>query len=180
MLIVITISIFLFLGVCGTFLFLVDWAFGGMDFITKQAAINQIVQIIRERHLGNGKFYDLGSARGKFAAKIGKTLPGLQVYGVDDNGFRVLCAKVRSVFFKNVNFRKENIFKTVVSSADIIYLYLPQELMPDLQTKLQKELKSGALVITTSVSFPSWQPMQIYDLKQEELKVPKLFLYKQV
>jgi hypothetical protein len=139
----IIIIIFLFLGICGVFLFLADKAFGGLDFVTKQPVLNQIVQILQERHLENGSFYDLGTARGSFAAKIGKTLPGLWVYGIDDNGFRVLCAKIRAVLLKNVNFKKANIFNTDVSSADIVYLYLPQELMPDLQIKLQKELKIG-------------------------------------
>jgi hypothetical protein len=76
--------------------------------------------------------------------------------------------KKRSLFSANVNFKTGNIFSADVSSADIVYLYLPQELMANLEIKLQKELKPGSLIISNSVSFRNWQP---------SFKQDKLFIY---
>lgn len=157
--------------------FLVDGIFGGLDFTTGEVVAEQVTGIIKERHLEKGFFYDLGSCRGGFAIKIAKTFPQLCVYGIDDSRFRNLLARLRSTFLKNLRFDKENIFSTNVSQADIVYLYLPQELMPDLQTKLQKELKPGALIISYSVSFPNWTPAQSYILKQNNPAPKKLFVY---
>lgn len=178
MLLVVIVLGFLFLFIFVFFLlFLADSIFGGLDFASGSSVASKVIEVVKERHLETGNFYDLGSARGGFAVKIAQALPKMHIIGIDDSRFRVLLSKARAVFFKNLKFKKENIFTTDVSSANIIYLYLPQELMPELQTKLQKELKPGALVISTSVSFPSWQPIQVYDLDQKGLKVPKLFIY---
>lgn len=170
---------FLFFLICVLLAFLFDSFFGGIDFTSGRQVINQVVEIVKQGHLENGNFYDLGSCRGGFAVGIAKALPEMKILGIDNSWFRTVLAKSRSVFLKNICFKKENIFTADVSSADIIYIYLPQELMPDLQSKLRKELKSGALVISASVSFPSWQPAEVYDLDDKSLKVPKLFIYKQ-
>lgn len=173
----IALGIIIFLGFLGFLIFLVDRFFGGLDFTSGRLVANQVVKIVKDQNFKNGSFYDLGSCRGGFAIRIAKALPNFWVYGIDDSRFRVFCSKSKAIFFKNLKFKKQDIFTADVSSADIIYLYLPQELMPGLQTKLQKELKLGALVISASVSFPSWPPAQVYDLKQAGLKVPKLFVY---
>ena len=170
MLLVAAILVFLF--ICSSLFayFLIDSFFGGLDFTTRPLVVSEVVKIIKQRHLESGRFYDLGSARGNFAIKIAKALPNLQVYGIDDNWFRIGFAKARGIFLKNLNFTIQDIFKANVSLANILYIYLPQELMPNLQSKLQKELKNGAIVITNRVSFPSWQPIE---------KVNQLFIYQQ-
>ncbi|MEK7161484.1 MAG: class I SAM-dependent methyltransferase [Patescibacteria group bacterium] len=162
---------FLFLIIFGIFVFLADSSFGGLDFSTNRETIKQVVGIIKQRHLESGNFYDLGSARGNFASQIAGVFPNLRVTGIDNNSLRLLVSKIRTMFLKNINFQKENIFKTNVSSADVIYIYLPKELMPELQAKLQKELKPGSMVITNKVSFPNWPLVE---------KLNELFIYAKV
>lgn len=159
----------LFLFICGFAVFLAERAFGGQDFKTSRETINRVIDLLKQRHLESGNFYDLGSGGGELALKIGKAFPQLQITGIDDSSFRILLSNVRSVFKKNVNFKKANIFKTNTATADIIYLYLPNDVLPELEKKLQKELKPGALVITNKVSFPKWQSIE---------KVNELFIYK--
>ncbi len=171
MLLIIYVLIFLILlGVTFYFAVLSDSIFGKEDFATSSFATNQIVQIIKDRKLDNGIFFDLGSCRGEFASQIAKACPNLKVLGIDDSWLRTWLARRRSVFLKNLTFKRENIFAIDVSSADIVYVYLPRELLPKLQAKLQKELKRGATVITNCVSFPSWQP---------EEHNGEIFVYKQ-
>ena len=158
----------LFLSIAGFFLFLTDGFFGGLDFPTGDEEIGQVSGMIQRKRLESGILYDLGSARGNFAAKIAKANPKLTVYGIDDSWFRIFPSRVRALFLKNLTFKKENIFAADLSEADIIYIYLPQELMASLETSLQKELKPGAIIITNRVSFPAWR---------ESEKNGQLFLY---
>ncbi len=146
-----------FIFVVGVLIFMTDGALGGLDFTTDLKVVKNIAGIIAARHLETGNFYDLGSCRGGLAIKISKNLPNLQVKGFDNSWYRVLLAKARSLFLKNLAFKKENIFETDVSSVSIVFLYLPKELMPALETKLQKELKPGAIVIANRTCFPNWQ-----------------------
>jgi trans-aconitate methyltransferase len=167
-----------FLAVIALVIFFFDSSFGGSDFVSHQGVVDALSGVIRREKLENGTFYDLGSCRGSFAKNMAKAFPTLNVRGIDNSRIRTVCAKAGGIFLKNLIFVKGDIFGANVSSADIVYLYLPQELLPALQEKLQKELKPGSLVISASVSFPSWQPAQVYDLPGQGLKVPKLFVYR--
>jgi hypothetical protein len=157
-----------------------DSLLGGLDFTTKNATISKIVEIIKYNRLEKGLFYDLGSCRGAFAIRLSKELPNLQIHGMDDNLFRVVFAKARSIFKKNLVFKKGNIFQEDLSSADIIYLYLPQDMMADLQDKMQRELKPNALVITNKISFPSWEPIESFNAQDPGPFLEKIFVYKKL
>jgi len=162
------LSVFLALVVVGMTVFLLDSFFGGLDFASNLAIASHTVSIIKNRKLENGRFYDLGSARGGFALIIAKALPNMRVTGIDCSWVRDWIAKARSVFYKNLDFKKDDIFEAELTSADVVYIYLPQELMNDLEIKLKKELKPGAIVVSNKVNFPNWQPAE---------KVDKLFVY---
>lgn len=160
MFLVIVIFVVVLLATAGVIIFLFDTAFGGNDFATGKSATKQIIQIINDRKLGSGSFYDLGSCRGGLVIKLSGKVPNLQIRGIDSSKFRTFFARARCVFQKNPTFQTADIFITDISSADIVYAYLPRELMPNMQTKLQKELKPGAVAVTYRVSFPSWQPIE--------------------
>lgn len=155
----------------GYYTILADSLLGGYDFATSHLAIQKVVEILKSRR---GNFYDLGSARGDFLFQLIKQAPHLNYYGLDNSLFRTSVAKLKAwVFATNATFLCKDIFNVDLSDANTVYVYLPQDLMPDLETKLLKELKSGSFAITNRVSFPSWQPAQIYKLSTSE----KLFVY---
>mgnify|MGYP003394819473 CR=1 FL=1 len=168
MLFLLILASVLFFITLGVMVYISDSFFGGLDFSSSGDEIQEVIKIVNDRKLSHGRFYDLGSARGNFAVKVARVFPQLRVWGIDDNGYRTAIARVRSAFLKNIAFVKEDIFSTDVSDADVVYLYLPQELMPKLQVKLQNELKHGAIVITNKVSFFGWQP---------NIKLSSLFIY---
>lgn len=168
MLIVTIVLVFLFFIILAFFVFMADSFFGKEDFHTTRTEVSQFVKIVKDRRLENRRIYDLGSSKGSFVLRVSKALPAAKVTGIDDSNFRILFAKLRAIFLKNISFHKANIFQTDLTAADIVYIYLPQEMMAGLEAKLQKELKSGALVITNKVNFPNWQPTE---------KIEKLFIY---
>ena len=170
----------LFLPICGFFLFLFDSFFGKEDFSTSRLVVEQVIKIIQHRHLENARLYDLGSCRGNFAVKIARVFPEMKIVGIDDSWLRTLLAKTRGFFLKNVSFTKADIFSSDISSAEIIFIYLPQEIMPDLQTKLKKELKFGTLIIANRVTFPDWQPVETYTIGETDERrgsLGKIFVY---
>jgi hypothetical protein len=156
---------------------MIDSALGGLDFATSNLATRKIKSIIQMYGAEKAILYDLGSGRGGFAIATAKVLPKLRIRGIDNSWLRVLLSKIRAVFLGNIIFKKANIFNTDVSPADIIYLYLPQGTMPDLYVKLQKELKSGALVITSTVFFSSWEPVETFIIHPENPDFEKIFVY---
>jgi len=166
-----------FVAIFVYFLIVYDGFFGGYDFTSSKAVSQKVIKIISDRHLESGKFYDLGSCRGGFSAKLARRFSELDIVGVDDNRLRIFCSKIRTVFLRNIKFKKQDIFTADVSAADIIYLYLPQELMPALQIKLQKELKPGSLIISNSVSFVGREPNEILITHKHKPNFQRLFVY---
>lgn len=168
MLLVLFLLLFVLVVVLAYLGFLIDLILGKEDFASNRLAIEKFIGIVKQRGLENGRIYDLGCARGNFAVKIARGLPKAKIIGVDDSRFRIFLAKARSIFLANVRFYKGNIFNIDLSAADLVYIYLPQPMLPDLQVKLQKQMKKGSLIISNSVSFADWQPIEV---------VQKLFIY---
>ena len=172
----IVLSIILFLLAAGTvvfyFVYMIDAAFMGHDFATTGEATLKVSQILSGYNKSSGTVYDFGSARGNFLLRLLKYSPKLKTFGIDNSGYRVWLSGLKAFFEgKSFKFIKQDVFKTDVSGADAVYIYLDQSLMPALQQKLQSELKPGSIVITNTQHLPSW-PAQTYiaHLKSRNMK----------
>lgn len=160
------------------FILLVDVVFGGHDFPTSRNGIKEVSKILVEFKKNTGIFYDLGSARGDFIVTLLKYSPSLQAFGVDNNRLRIFFAKGLSFLWRRpVHFLHGDIFSTNVSLADTVYIYLDISLMESLEKKLFEELKSGAMVITNTQSFPNWQPVKVYITSPKKPEYEKMFVY---
>lgn len=182
----ISIIFLLALAVCGSvalyFVFLMDVFLRGHDLPTSPRATRALIEIIRDERPDAQVLVDLGCAYGSLAIRLKKTLPQCEMHGVDNNGIRIFFASLASIFFRlPVFFEKQDIFKSDVSRADVIYTYLWYDRMPPLEKKLQSELKKGAIVITNTSHFPYWQPIKKIVTYQKPSKLPNfetLFVYK--
>jgi hypothetical protein len=71
----------------------------------------------------------------------------------------------------------QDLFKTDISSADVLFLYLTSKVYnQEFKSKLEKELKKGARVISFSTPLGFWQPSKIIPLEEEDNKI-NLYLY---
>ena len=139
---------------------IIDSTIRGHDLPTSRRATKSIVKIISE-HKTAKNFYDLGCARGALAVRLKKRFPALTAHAIDNDPIRIFFAKIRAKLFRReVHFWRKDIFDADLSDADIVYTYLWYDLMPPLEKKLQRELKQGAIVITNTSNFPTWQPTQ--------------------
>jgi len=143
------------------FLILAIESLVGRDLPTSRRATRALAKTIEKYKPDAKNFYDLGCANGTLSLRMKKFLPRLDIYGIDNSAVRIFFAKLKSkILRRKINFRKQDIFKTDLSNADVVYTYLWYDLMPILEKKLQKELREGAVVITNTSQFQDWQPTE--------------------
>lgn len=184
--IVVLILAFLFIAILNIamvlfLIFAFDSLTRGHDLPTSKRATRALVQIIKQRKPNAKTFYDLGCGHGSLSLAIKKTLPGIAIYAVDNSAVRIFFAKLQSrILGRRVNFKKQDLFATNVSQADLVYTYLWYDLMPPLEKKLQKELHQGAIVVTNTSHFPTWKPVDMITTCPKVSKAPDfetLFIY---
>lgn len=163
------------------FILIFDSMLRGHDLATSRRASRALVKIISRYKPDAKNFYDLGCGRGTLVLAVKRRLPYLMAYAIDNNGIRIFFAKLKSSFLgQKINFKKQDIFKTDLKDADVVYTYLWYDLMPLLEKKLRKELKQGAIVITNTSNFPNWKPMEKVITCPKIYKMPDfetLFIY---
>jgi len=158
--------------------YLIDFILCEEDYVTSKNTTRKIVAFINE-NFKKGTFYDLGSSRGDFVLDIANQCPQLQITGIDDSFLRVSISKLRAVMNnKKVVFKNKDIFKTDISKAELIYIYIPRILLSKLSKKLEKELHAGATVITSRISFPGWIPSRTISKNPKNKKEQDIFIYK--
>ncbi len=84
-----------------------------------------------------------------------------------------LVAKLKKINY--IEFRQENIYKTDLSKADVIYMFLMPEMLVKLSDKLKKETKRGALIISHGFKLPGFEK---YLLNKIQRKVFSSYFYK--
>jgi predicted rRNA methylase YqxC with S4 and FtsJ domains len=158
---------------------LLDTLFCKEDYVTSKAIAEKIAKFINKHNYENKKFYDLGSSRGGFVLDIIEKCPKLQITGIDNSLLRIWISKSRAYFSnKKVVFIKKDIFKTDVSKADIVYIYIPRILLPKLAIKLERELSREATVVTNRINFTDWEPTEVIPKNSKNENEQDIFIYK--
>lgn len=156
---------------------------GGVNVLsTSREAMRKVLAIIESHQLNKINFFDLGCGDGKIVLAVKKRFPNLNVSGIEKSCLLIFFSKIRALPFllfkkKKISFKKGDLFAKNLKEADIIYCYLPRNLIADLEKKLKKELKNGAIVITNTTFFPNWQPKKVFVVHPKKPDFEKLFLY---
>ncbi len=105
------------------------------------------------------KLYDLGCGDGRIVITAAKHY-GANAVGVELDPIRYAITKLRikTNRLKNAEVVRENFFNTDLRDADVVALFLYQSVNNRLRTKLFKELKDGARVVTYIWTFDGWEP----------------------
>lgn len=118
--------------------------------------------------------YDLGCGTGTVLFDIAQRQPEAKVVGVEISLLPYLIAKIKATRFENVTVRYGNLFKTDLSDADIVFVYLLKKAYPKLIKKFAPELKDDAIV-----AIEAWPIDGIKSFKTlEEKNVLPIFLYR--
>lgn len=142
--------------------------FRGESSLTTAAEVKRILKITGANK--NDVFYDLGCGHGKVcirAAKVAKLAVGIEDHV--DTYRQALKFVEKSIAAKRVKIRHQDIFKTKISDATIVYTVLDED-KRDLDF-YEKHLKKGCRFVTTYVPLIGIKPDK-KDGKFYMMKVP--------
>ncbi|MFA6427026.1 MAG: class I SAM-dependent methyltransferase [Candidatus Magasanikbacteria bacterium] len=122
--------------------------------------------------------YDLGCGNGSFlfaAERYGFK----KLVGVELSPLLAWCGVVKSKLVKSkVIIRRENFFHTNIHEADIIYLFLVQNVVDKIISKLKNEAKKGAIIICLADTVKGFALEKVIDTNPGNKHSTKIYFYK--
>jgi protein-L-isoaspartate O-methyltransferase len=122
----------------------------------------------------NDVVYDLGSGDGRIVIAAARTY-GARAVGVELDPALVKTATERARkagVADKVTFRQEDLFKTDLSDATVVTLFLSGATNFRLEPKLMKELKPGTRIVSHRFEMRDWPPD-----REERVGGTKIFLW---
>jgi SAM-dependent methyltransferase len=107
--------------------------------------------------------YDLGSGDGRIPIMAAKRY-GARGVGVEIDSGRIQQARENAReagMAKSVKFIQQDLFKTDLSEATVVTLYLLPELNVKLRPKLLRELEPGTPIVSHSFDMGEWEPERV-------------------
>jgi len=118
-----------------------------------------IHDILMKAGLKKGQsFLELGSGDGRIVREAVKKY-GVTGTGIDINLLLIFLSRFLATHehLKNIEFKRENIFKTDFSQAHVIYFFLMPELIKKIAVRFDKEVKKGTLIISHGFKIIGWE-----------------------
>jgi len=118
-------------------------------------------------------FYELGSGDGRVVRAAARA--EARAIGIEQSGVLIWWSRLltRGVGVPSghlaARFIHASFFKVDLSAADTVFCYLLPTLMERLKSKLERELKPGARVISYAFKMPGWTPVQRLSLSRRNL-----------
>jgi tRNA A58 N-methylase Trm61 len=143
-----------------TYIFLSGFIWGAGFQPSSLKEVDQIIPILNLH--SDSVVLDLGSGSGavviRFAEKCGAICQGFEIDPIKVWWSRVRIAK--RGLSKKIQIRRENLMSADVSKADVVYLFLSNntKIMKQLETKLAKEMKPSAKIVSYVHRFKDWTP----------------------
>lgn len=131
----------------------------------------------------NSVVYDLGSGDGRVLFHLYKTNRQASYTGIEKASFPMFLSRVSNFFHKKKNksdikFIKDDFFNTDLSNATHIFTYLYPNIMDDLLSKFDKELKPGTKLVSMSFHFTTKREKEILELKKSKWGLArKIYIY---
>lgn len=169
-----------------TFVLLWVWIFSGFNKKTRFTQIPNSVFKDVEKNLeikNNSVVYHLGCGDGRILFYLIKQNPQARFIGVEDNKFLLLLARLRNwwnkILRKNqVEFVKEDFFDHDLSQATHVFTYLYPNIMDDIISKFDKELKKGTRLVSLNFHFTGKKAISEIQLKKLSYQpARKIYIY---
>ncbi|MBD2441080.1 cyclopropane-fatty-acyl-phospholipid synthase family protein [Nostoc sp. FACHB-110] len=126
---------------------------------TPQPVVDAMLQVAKVGK--NDVLYDLGSGDGRIVITAAQKY-GTRGVGIDINPERIQEANAnaqKAGVTDRVQFRQQDLFKTDLSQASVITLYLLPEVNQRLRPELLK-LKPGTRIVSHAFDMGDWEPQQ--------------------
>ena len=131
----------------------------------------------------NSIVYDLGCGDGRVLFYLSKIVPQAQYIGIENSLFPLMIARIRAWWHKkqtkkDVKILNQDFFQFDLSDASHIFIYLYPNIMDDLLTKFDSELKPGTKLVSIAFKFTSKQPIAEFDLGRNKYQLAqKIYIY---
>lgn len=134
--------------------------------------------VIEKLNLKPGEiFYDLGCGDGRYL--IAAEQRGARATGFEISPWPFLKAKLNLKRHRSAAaLRYQNFYSVNLGDADVVVCFLLDTVMEKVEKKLERELKPGARVASYGFRLPSWQPIEVVDLKPNSRRFSRIYLYK--
>ena len=103
---------------------------------------------------------DLGCGDGRVLRKVRKRY-GVRAVGFEINPLAYLKARVACLGYRGIEIRLQNFWKADIKRADVVFCYLFPDVMNALSTRLKKELKPGAIIVSCNFQLPDFIPDEV-------------------
>ena len=122
--------------------------------------------------------YELGCGKGDFLFAAEKFSPK-KLIGFELSFLHLWYVKIKSKILKSkVKVYCKDFFKADIGGADIIYIFLVKPVVIKLWKKIEKEAKSGALIVVLSDKIPGVECEKIVKTNPGKEKSSNLYIYK--
>jgi protein-L-isoaspartate O-methyltransferase len=123
--------------------------------------------------------YDLGSGDGRIVILAAQKF-GARAVGVEINSelYEQSSQRIRKLGLQGrAQILHENMFEVNVRHATVVTLYLLTAVNERLRPMLERQLRSGARIVSHDFQVPGWQPAQTVEVTSKNGVVSKIFLY---
>ena len=104
--------------------------------------------------------YDLGAGDGRVLLIAAREF-GAKAVGIEVGPIQCALIWLRAVasgFGNKIQVRWANFYKANLNDADVIFVYATSKEVVKLAPHLERQLKTGARVVSISADFPEWEP----------------------
>ncbi|WXL25210.1 class I SAM-dependent methyltransferase [Ectopseudomonas mendocina] len=136
---------------------------------TRQA----LIRLLQQQPAGF-RFIDLGCGPGGALLALAKAFPHAQFVGVETAPLSFALAWLRACRQPNCQIRFQNLWRTDLSSFDVVYCFLSPAPMAPIWNKAQEQMRTGSLLISNSFEVagqPAGQVIEVGDLRGSRLLI---------
>ena len=154
---------FILLFMIGLLWILVPAFYGLPSVPTKAERIRKALKLVNLQP--NETLYDLGAGDGRVLL-IAAGEFGVQAVGIEIGPIQCALIWLRSTasgFGNKIHVKWGNYLKADLSQADVIFVYATSKEVARLAVYLEKQMKTGARLVSISADFPEWEPTTMDD-----------------
>lgn len=132
---------------------------------TPNEVVTQMLEIAKVQK--GDVLYDLGSGDGRIVIAAAQKY-GTRGVGIDINPERISEANANARAAKvsdRVQFRQQDLFKTDLSEATVVTLYLLPDINVKLRPQLLRQLKPGTRIVSHDFNMGEWKPEKVVQVQ---------------
>ncbi len=149
---------------------------GYAPFISTQPKVTEaVVKTLKELNIRDDPVvYELGCGRAGVLKAISLAYPQAELVGIEYSFLPYLLARLqKSLRANKIKIIKANLFKVRLWEANVIYCYLNEKMMAELEPRFKFDCRGGTIIISYQFPLPHFKPIKTVELKKNNRKKKK-------